>query len=143
MAAVEQRTGIRTTTAVIAINTELERLGARRIGLVTPYVEALEAAIAANYASIGIDIIAASRLDLTRNTDYAAVGPDTLRTMVRAVAESKPDAIVIMCTNLAGSDLAEPLSRELGIPVLDSVRVAVAHALEAMTSSYHGPHEGA
>lgn len=143
VAAVEQQTGTRTTTAVIAINAELERFGAKRIGLVTPYVEALEAAIAANYASIGVDIIAASRLDLTRNTDYAAVGPDTLRTMVRAVAESKPDAIAIMCTNLAGSDLAEPLSLELGIPVLDSVRVAVAHALEMMALPNHGLHKRA
>lgn len=129
VAAVEARTGIRATTAVIAINAALKRIGARRIGLVTPYVAPLEAAIVANYAGAGIIVSKAVRLDLTVNTDFAEVGSDALSAMVRAAAAGGPDAVVIMCTNLAGASLAAPLGRELGLPVLDSVRVAVEHSL--------------
>lgn len=129
VAAVEARTAIPTTTAVIAINTALARIGARRIGLVTPYIAALEADIIGNYAAIGIDVVAARRLDLTVNTDYAAVSPEAIGFMVHAVAGARPDAVVIMCTNLAGSPVAAELSDALGLPVLDSVRVAVEESL--------------
>ena len=135
--AVEARTGIRTTTAVIAINAVLSKIGARRIGLVTPYVEALETDIIRNYAAIGIEVAAARRLDLTVNTDYACVTPETIAAMVRETAQPLPDAIVIMCTNLAGSSLAEALTRDLGIPVLDSVRVAVEASLALLGPADH------
>jgi maleate isomerase len=132
VAAIEARTGIRTTTAIIAINEALQQLGARRIGLVTPYVEALEKRIIANYSGIGIDVTAAVRSDLTTNTDYAAITPDEIAEMVREVACSPVDAILILCTNLAGSSVAPALSRELGVPVLDSVRVAIEHSLAVL-----------
>ncbi|WP_052210854.1 aspartate/glutamate racemase family protein [Rhizobium rhizogenes] len=127
--AIEARTGIRTTTAVIAINEALQRIGARRIGLVTPYVEALERRIIANYSGIGIDVAAAVRNNLTENTAYAAIKPREIANMVREVALTPVDAIVILCTNLAGSSIAPALSLELGVPVLDSVRVAIEHSL--------------
>ena len=132
VAAVEERTGIPATTAVMAINRQLMDLGATRIGLVTPYVEELEARIVANYTRAGYSVVAADRLDLTVNTDYAAVLPTRIATMVRKVAVARPEAIVIMCTNLAGASVAPSLSRELGIPVIDSVRAAVEHSLKLL-----------
>jgi maleate isomerase len=129
VAAIEARTGIRTTTAVIAINEALQRIGARRIGLVTPYVEALEKRIVDNYSGIGIEVAAAVRSDLTENTAYAAIAPDDIADMAREVARTPVDAILILCTNLAGSSIAPALSRELGIPILDSVRTAIEHSL--------------
>jgi maleate isomerase len=129
-AAITADTGIPATTALLAVNARLSRLGARSIGLVTPYVEALEAAIVANYAGIGIETKARRRLDLTVNTDYADVTEDRIADMTRAVAAARPDAVVIMCTNLAGAAIAPMLEADLGVPVIDSVRAAVEHALE-------------
>jgi maleate isomerase len=129
VAAIEAHTGVRTTTAVMALNHELERLGARRIGLVTPYVEALERSIIANYRTIGIEIVSAVRRDLTDNTAYAEITPDEIADMTRVAARAPVDAVVILCTNLAGSSIAPGLTRELGVPVLDSVRVAIEHSL--------------
>ena len=129
VAAVEKHTAIPAVTAVMAIDAALERLGARRIGLVTPYIETLERRIIANYGDAGIEVAAAERLDLTRNTDFADVSPAAVAAMVRRVAGAAPDAVVILCTNLAGSSIAEETARELGIPVLDSVRSAVEHCL--------------
>ncbi len=132
IAQIESHTHIRTTTAVIAINTALARLGARRIGLVTPYVAGLEARIIGNYRTIGIEVASAVRRDLTENTDYAAISPGEVADMVRAAAREPVDAVVIMCTNLAGSSVAQALERELGVAVLDSVRVAIQHGLELL-----------
>jgi maleate isomerase len=132
VAAIEAETGIPATTALLAVNRALARLGARRIGLVTPYVAALEAAIVDNYAAAGIETVRSRRLDLTVNTDYAEVTPSAIAAMVRDVAAAGPDAVVIMCTNLAGSSVAPALAAETGVPVVDSVRVAVEDALERL-----------
>jgi maleate isomerase len=133
-ASIEAATGIPATSAVIGINAALGRLGVKRIGLVTPYVAALEADIIANYRDIGIAVVSAERLDLTDNLAIGAVPRVTIARMIRAVAGARPDAIVVMCTNLAGAGLVASLSEELGIPIIDSVHAAALHALERLAA---------
>jgi maleate isomerase len=134
VAAIETRTGIRTTTAVLAINEALAQLEARRIGLVTPYVAAIEARIIDNYRGIGIETASSIRLDLTENTAYADVTPAEIAGMVRKAAKVPLDAVLILCTNLAGASVAPALAAELGVPVLDSVKVAIEHCLSLLGS---------
>ena len=132
VAAIARDLGIPATTALLAINRRLAALGARSIGLVTPYIAALEQQISANYAAIGIATAAAERLDLTVNTDYARVTPAQIAGLCRRVAAARPQAIVIMCTNLQGAPVAADLAAELGIPVLDSVAVTIEHCLDLL-----------
>jgi maleate isomerase len=128
------RTGIPATTAVIALNQRLQDLGARRIGLVTPYVADIERQIIANYHAIGIEIVAAARADRMDNAGFADITPDEVAAMVRRVAVAPLDAILILCTNMAGAPVATALTAELGIPVLDSVVVAVEHSLARLAA---------
>jgi maleate isomerase len=126
---IKARTGIAATTAVLALNARLAALGARRIGLVTPYVESIEARIAANYRGAGFEVAAAARANLTENASFADISPAAIADMVRGVARTPLDAILILCTNLRGAPVADLLTDELGVPVLDSVAVAVRHSL--------------
>jgi maleate isomerase len=130
--AIESATGIAATTAVIALNDRLAALGACRIGLVTPYVETLESRIIANYQGAGFEVAAAERAEMTENTSFAAIAPARIANMVRHVAKTPVDAILILCTNLAGASVAGVLSAELGTPVLDSVVVAIEHSLNLL-----------
>jgi maleate isomerase len=134
-AAIEESCGIPATSAVIAINQRLAALGARRIGLVTPYIAALEDRIVANYRAIGIETVATDRLDLTVNTDYGRVPPAAIAAQCRRVAATRPDAIIVMCTNLQGAPVAAAVAAETGIPVLDSVAVTIEHCLERLGRS--------
>ena len=127
--AIAGRTGVPATTALLAINAELEHQEIGRIGLVTPYVAALESQIVANYAAIGVETAAAVRLDLTQNTDYAVVTPARIAEMCRDVARARPNAILVMCTNLRGAPVAASLTAELGIPVIDLVECTIRHCL--------------
>ena len=127
----EARCGIPTTTAVLAINKRLSQLGARRIGLVTPYIAALERQIVDNYKGMGIEVVASRRLNLTVNTEYADVDETQIEEMVRNVTEPKPDAIVIMCTNLRFGIEASQLELELCTPIIDSVAATIAACLGA------------
>ncbi len=125
-------TGIPATTSVLALNELLAAQGARTLGLVSPYVQDVQERIVANYAGIGIDCVAERHLDLSVNFTFSEVQPDTLRCMLREVAQQRPDAITIMCTNLHGAQLAQEMERELGIPIYDSVSTVVWRALKTM-----------
>jgi maleate isomerase len=125
-------TGIPATTSVLAINELLAKQGVRTMGLVSPYIVDVQQRIMANYAGLGITCVAEQHLDLTVNFAFSEVPPDTLRQMVREVAQAKPDAIVIMCTNLHGANLVDALEQELGIPIYDSVTTVAWSALQTL-----------
>ena len=128
-ARITEATGIPATTSVLALNEILAARGARRLGLVSPYVQDVQQRIVANYRGIGIDCVAERHLDLSVNFAFSEVEPDTLRGLLREVATQRPDAMTTMCTNLRAAQLVAELERELGIPIYDSVATVVWKAL--------------
>ena len=45
------------------------------------------------------------------------------------LADLGPDAIAIVCTNMAGAPLVDALERDLGVPVYDSIAVVIWESL--------------
>jgi maleate isomerase len=127
---ITEATGIPACTSVLALNEILARTGVKRLGLVTPYLDDVQAKIVANYAGIGIEVVAERHLGLRDNFSFSEVEPDTLRTMVREVAKAKPDAITVLCTNLRGGPLVAELEAETGIPIHDSIATVVWKSLQ-------------
>jgi maleate isomerase len=127
--AIRARTGIPATTAVLACLDEFRGAGVKRFGLVTPYVEAVQSRIVANFAREGFECVAERHVGLHVNFEFAGVDRPTVERLAREVAPAKPDAIAILCTNVDGADAAESLERELGIRVVDSVAVALRGTL--------------
>ena len=126
---ITETTGIPACTSVLALNEIFERKGVRRFGLVTPYLDDVQAKIIANYAAAGYECVAERHLGLRDNFSFAEVDDGRLRTLVLEVAEAKPDAIVILCTNLRGGPLVAELEGATGIPILDSVATVVWKSL--------------
>lgn len=120
-AAIRERFGVKATSAVLSLNRLIEQLGVRQLGLVSPYTDDVQQKIIANYQAIGVETVAECHSGLSDNFSFAEVSEDEIAAMCRKVAASRPDAIVILCTNMRGPLLAAELERELGIPVLDSV----------------------
>lgn len=121
--AIEAETGIRATSTILALNDILRRTGVRTMGLVTPYLSEVQDRIIANYASHGIKVIADRRLEDRGNFSFAEYSAGQVEQMVREVAEARPDAIVVLCTNFRGAPIAAELEAELDLTVLDSVTV--------------------
>lgn len=128
---IAERTGIRATTAVLALNELLALKGIRRLALVTPYTADVQQRIVDNYAQLGIEVVAERHLDIRVNHDFALVEPERLRQLMAEVAAAKPQAITTFCTNLHAAPLAEALEAELDIPLLDTVSTTVWGALRA------------
>jgi len=106
-------------------------LEARRIGLVTPYLGEVQQAIVAQLATLGFETLAERHLEDPGNYSFAAHGETRVAGLVRTVAAARPQAIAIHCTNFRGGLPAPELEAELGIPVLDSVAVALWGGLRA------------
>jgi maleate isomerase len=124
-AAIQARTGVPACTSVLALNDLMARHRRRRIGLVTPYLQDVQARIVANYSASGYTVVAERHLERCVNFEFAEVEPDTVASLVREVAQAEPDCITTFCTNLRAAQLALPLEAELGIPLYDTVSTAV------------------
>jgi maleate isomerase len=128
--AILARTGLPATTATLACIEAARALGARRVGLVSPYTGDVQRRIADVWAGEGVALQAERHLGLRDNFSFGEVAPPTIAGMIRAVAAEGADAVVILCTNLDGAALAAPLERELDIAVLDSVAVTLWRTLD-------------
>ena len=128
--AITAETGIAACTSVLAVNETLRLYGAHRVGLVTPYLHDVQDKIIQNYQASGFDIVAERHLNDPGNFSFSEVSAETMQWMVREVAISKPEAIILLCTNLRGAPLVEELEQEIGLPILDSVSVVVWKSLK-------------
>jgi maleate isomerase len=102
---------------------------------VTPYLGEVQAAIVSRFAGIGLECAAERHLDDPGNFSFAEHGEEAVRRMAREVAAAGPEAIAVHCTNFRGGRVAPELEAELGLPVLDSVSVALWGAVRAAGGS--------
>ena len=127
---IKAATGIPACTAMLALNEILEKTGAKRIGMVTPYLDDVQARINANYEKAGWTVVADRHLRMQDNFSFSTITADQMREMTREVAAAKPDAIAIVCTNMRGAPLAEELEAAYGIPIYDTVSTTVWKSLK-------------
>lgn len=128
-ARIKERTGIAACSSVLAFRDLFAQRGVRRVGLVTPYLDDVQAKIVANWSAAGLACSAERHLGLQDNFSFAEVTPDDIAAMVRAVAREGCDAVAIVCTNMRAAAIAPVLEAELGVPVYDSVAVTLYQCL--------------
>jgi maleate isomerase len=122
-------TGIAACTSVLAFREIFERTGTKRIGLVTPYTEDVQAKIIANWKSAGIICSAERHSGVRDNFSFAEISEHTISEMICSVKEEGCEAVAVVCTNMRGASVVQPLEEKLGIPVYDSIATAVWKSL--------------
>lgn len=129
---ITERTGIRASTAILSLNELLALKRVKRLGLVTPYTSDVQEKIIANYAKIGIEVVAETHRKISVNFDFALVEPAEIESDLLQVSRAKPEAIVTYCTNLRAAQLADRFEAQTQIPLLDTVSTTVWGALRAV-----------
>lgn len=129
-ALIEERTGIPSDSCVLAMNRRLDELRAKTIGLVSPYTDEVQARIIENYRALGYTCIDEIHCGGTISEEFAAIAPEKVAACVAQVAISRPDAILIMCTNMRGALAAEGALDKFDIPILDSAAETVVAACQ-------------
>ena len=126
---IKAATGVDACTSVLSFLEIFERAGVSRLGLVTPYVEPVQARIIMNFKRAGIECPAERHSGLQDNFSFAEVAESEVAEMIRAVARQGCDAVAVVCTNMRGARVAASLEAELGLPVYDSIAVTVWKSL--------------
>jgi len=131
LAAITERTGVPACSSVLALKEIFEATGVQRFGLVTPYLDEIQAPIIETFAKAGFTAAAERHLGDPGNFSFSEVPETTIATMCREVAAAtKCDAITIFCTNLKGAAIVPALEAELGLPIYDTVATALWASLK-------------
>lgn len=128
---IRERTGIVATTAVLALNELLALQNIRRLALVTPYTHDVQQRIVANYADLGVEVVAERHLGISVNHAFGLVPEAQIDALLDEVGEARPQAVVTYCTNLHAARLATGYEARSGVTLLDTVSTTVWGMLRA------------
>lgn len=128
--AITERCGVPATTSTLATADAFRALGVTRWALVTPYLPDIQQKIVENFGAEGFDCVAERHLNDKGNFSFSEFGEDTIAGLIHEVAQAKPQAIAVYCTNFAGTRIAPALEAELGIPVIDSIAVTAWRTMQ-------------
>jgi maleate isomerase len=115
---VEELSGRRVATGAAACNRALQLLGARRLGVITPYQPVADAQVRRYFTDCGYEIVALEGLRCPSAVAIAHVTEAELRAAIAKVNGPDVEAIVQCGTNLSMARLADAAERELGKPVI-------------------------
>lgn len=91
----------------------------------TPYRREVQDKIIANWDSEGLRCVAERHLSLQDNFSFAEVPEARVAGLIEEVVREGCDAVAVVCTNMRGAGVAEPLERKLGVPIFDSIAVTL------------------
>jgi maleate isomerase len=129
MASIESATGLPCFSTGTAIVTALQTLGARKIVLLTPYLEAVNQREIGFLAHHGLEVVRHHGLGLNTNTEMGKLAPDVFFDQAMQHAASAADAYFISCTAIRSAEVIERLEQALERPVITSNQVMVWNAL--------------
>ena len=115
---VEARAGVKVTMGSDAARQALDRHGARRIGVVTPYMPVADQQVRRFFTDCGYEIVSLLGLKGASPVLYAHVQEAELRDTIRQVDGPEVDAVVQVGTNLCMARLAGIAEEWLGKPVI-------------------------
>jgi maleate isomerase len=129
-AALEDQTGVATTTMTLALVDLLKKKQMRRVAFVTPYTGDVQERILATFAGEGFTCTTSPCLGISENFAFATVTEEAMDRMAEKAAADRPDVILPFCTNLAATILAAGWEQRFGIPVFDSIAMALRAGID-------------
>jgi len=129
---VRAQAGLDVSTGASACRAALERLGVKRLAVLSPYQPVADKMVTRYFEEAGFRVVRFKGLRCPTATSIAEVAEDALRPILRDELNG-PDveAIVQVGTNLSMVRLADAAERWLGKPVLAINAVTLWHALRA------------
>jgi maleate isomerase len=118
-------------TAMLALLEALRAKAARRIGIVTPFLDDVQEATIRVLAEEGFEVAAERHFQDPGNHSFARFTEADVAAALREVAATPGlDALAVISTNLRGPRPAAQLEAELGLPIYDTVATALWGALK-------------
>ncbi|MEM7255339.1 MAG: hypothetical protein AAF493_28395 [Pseudomonadota bacterium] len=134
---IERQTGRRAAATSMGLLRALERLNARTVSLVTPYIDAINTREVNYLAHHGFTVINELGLGIEQTPDMFEVSPE--RWLELGEQHTHPDADVcfLSCAATRAFECIEALEERIERPVLTSNQLAAWHALRCLGVDDH------
>ncbi|MDG4853469.1 MULTISPECIES: aspartate/glutamate racemase family protein [unclassified Mesorhizobium] len=124
------RPGVACTTPVTGALAAFKALGAKGIGLLTPYAPEINQGLVTYFTGRGLDIAAVATFDRRDDREAARISLASIEAAAeRMAAAPGVDAIFISCTSLRVAEAVAELEQRIGIPVTSSNHAMAWHCL--------------
>jgi maleate isomerase len=129
-------TGAGAISVATAVGEAINRRGAKRVGVITPYVESLNEKIRASLEADGLEVVDIHGLGIDENFDIAAVEPRPIADFAFERFDGLPiDLLFASCTNFRALEARRTIEDELGVPVMTSNLAALEAVLEKLPAA--------
>ncbi len=129
---IEEVTGIRAVATATAVIDALRELGARKVAVVTPYIEEVNEKERRFLEDNGFEVTSMKGLGIENNLEIGRQPPEVAYRLARETDLNGADALFISCTNFRTFEVIDPLELDLGIPVISSNSATLWAALRAL-----------
>jgi maleate isomerase len=120
------------TSANCALRDALTALGAKRVALVTPYPDDLNALLPAFFSAGGFEVTAVAGTPVRDVAAVREIPPDQVFRTARSLAVEDVDAVCLLATDMHTFPIIEKLERDRGRPVLTSNQALLWASLRAL-----------
>lgn len=117
---IRSSTGIPSTTTIEAVMQALAAVGARRIALMTPYVDEVTTSEIAYFEEQGIAVTDCASLPCTTPVEQGGQAPETWLELARRLRGAAADALVISCAGIRLAPVLAAIEEDFGRPVIAS-----------------------
>ncbi|HEY4162325.1 MAG TPA: Asp/Glu racemase [Dongiaceae bacterium] len=121
---------VKCTTPITGAIAGFKALGAKRVALLTPYIDSVNRLLRKFVQDRGIEVPAIGSFNEENDNNVARISADSIR---RAALElgrhPSVDAVFVSCTSIRVAEMAARLEKELGKPVTSSNHAMAWHAL--------------
>lgn len=129
----------KTTDPITAVMAALTALGAKRIGLLTPYTLDVSAAMQALLEANGFEITAFGAFEEAEEAKVARISEASTLAAMLEVGGGDVDAVFASCTNLNTFGVIEAAEAALGKPVVSSNSALIWHLCRLAGMRAHVP----
>ncbi|GAA4894652.1 aspartate/glutamate racemase family protein [Actinomycetospora straminea] len=127
-----------------ALLSGIAALGAKRVAIVTPYMEPLTQAVVAYLEDAGVEVVDSLSLQVPDNLAVARLDPQDLREHHKKVDVSGADALVLSaCVQMPSLPVLEAVQDEVGLPVLSAATATTFRILSEVGLETRVPDAGA
>jgi maleate isomerase len=132
------------TSSAGALVRTLQRLGARRVAIVTPYLKPLTGMVAGYLAAYGIEVVDSASLEVADNVEVGRLDPARLTGHAKGLRLAGADAVVLSaCVQMPSLAVIDEAGRELGLPVLSAATATARETLALLGEEPAVPGAGA
>ena len=126
---IEKETGIKTLTTTTAVLKALEKLGLKKIVLVTPYIKEINISEKKFLESNGYKVVRMAGMNIKTGTGLADPCPGEIYNFAKRNWSEEADGIFISCMSFRSPDIVEALEVDIGKPVVCAIQATLWNIL--------------